>query len=102
VLSRLLELTTGMELNPAEIRRIGERIWNLHRMFNVREDVTRADDMPPYPWMHQDLPRGDGGAFPAIPPDRIQSLLDEYYQERGWDLSTGNPTNEKLAELVLK
>jgi len=101
VLSRLLELTTGMELSPAEIRRIGERIWNLHRMFNVREGVSRADDMPPYPWMYQDLPRDDGGTFPAIPPDRIQSLLDEYYQERGWDLSTGNPTNEKLLELVL-
>lgn len=102
VLSRLLEITTGMELSPAQIRHIGERIWNLHRMFNVREGVSRKDDMPPYKWMHEDLPRGEGKVYPAIPEEKIQSLLDEYYEERGWDITSGNPTKEKLAALGLK
>jgi len=102
VLSRLFEITTGIELSPAEIRRIGERIWNLHRMFNVREGATRADDVPPHRWMHKDLPLGDDIAFPPIAPDKIESLLDEYYQERGWDASTGNPTGDTLKELGLE
>jgi aldehyde:ferredoxin oxidoreductase len=28
-------------------------------------------------------------------------MLDEYYTERGWDLATGKPGREKLAELNL-
>ena len=58
--------------------------------------------MPPYRWMHEDLPRGEDKVFPAIPVETIQSLLDEYYQERGWDMITGNPTKENLVALGLK
>lgn len=29
-------------------------------------------------------------------------MLDEYYHSRGWDLKTGVPTKEKLAELDLE
>jgi len=102
ILSRLLEITTGMELSPAQIRHTGEQIWNLHRMFNMREGISRKDDMPPYRWMHEGLPRGEGKVYPAIPEEKIQSLLDEYYEERGWDITSGNPTEEKLAALGLK
>jgi aldehyde:ferredoxin oxidoreductase len=28
-------------------------------------------------------------------------MLDEYYEERGWDIKTGIPTREKLEELDL-
>jgi aldehyde:ferredoxin oxidoreductase len=58
--------------------------------------------MPPYKWMHEDLPRGEGKVCPAIPEEKIQSLLNEYYEERGWDITSGNPTEEKLAALGLK
>ena len=101
VLSRLLRITTSIELSPSEIRKIGERIWNLHRMFNVREGATRKDDMPPYKWMCQTLTVGDK-KIPSIPEETIQALLDEYYRERGWDIETGNPTEQKLIELGLK
>jgi len=101
VLSRLLRVTTSIELSPAEIRKIGERIWNLHRMFNMREGATRKDDMPPYKWMHETLAVGDK-KLPPIPEKTIQSLLDQYYEERGWDIGTGNPSERKLIELGLE
>jgi len=101
VLSRLLEITAGIEKSPEELQRIGERIWNLHRMFNLREGASRTDDMPPYKWMHEPLVT-EGTQLPPIPEDKINALLDEYYEERGWYIATGNPTPKKLSELGLK
>jgi len=101
VLSRLLEITTGIEVSPAEIRTSGERIWTLHRMFNMREGATRKDDMPPYKWMYETLALGEKQLQP-VREETIQDLLDEYYEERGWDVATGNPTEQKLIELELK
>jgi aldehyde:ferredoxin oxidoreductase len=101
-LSKLLDIVVGMEMSPAEIRHIGERIWNIHQMFSMREGVTRKESMPPYKWMHEDLSVGEGKVRPAIPEEKIQGWLDEYYEERGWDVTTGNPTQESLATLGLK
>jgi aldehyde:ferredoxin oxidoreductase len=32
---------------------------------------------------------------------KFEKMKDEYYTLRGWDLKTGAPTGEKLAELRL-
>ena len=34
--------------------------------------------------------------------EQIELLKDQYYQFAGWDVSTGNPTSGKLAELGLE
>ena len=31
----------------------------------------------------------------------VETLLDEYYEARGWDPETGTPADEKLQELGL-
>jgi aldehyde:ferredoxin oxidoreductase len=31
----------------------------------------------------------------------LEPMLDEYYAARGWDVATGLPTQEKLAQLGL-
>ena len=31
----------------------------------------------------------------------VENLIDDYYDERGWDKVTGTPTREKLRELEL-
>jgi aldehyde:ferredoxin oxidoreductase len=43
----------------------------------------------------------EGREVPAVPEEAIGRLLDEYYDERDWDLETGLPTREKLVELGL-
>ena len=34
--------------------------------------------------------------------EEMDSALDTYYEMAGWDKSTGNPTQEKMAELGLE
>src|SRR5207244_10137363 len=44
----LINAVTGWKLSLADVERIGERIWNLERAFNVREGVRRSQDVLPY------------------------------------------------------
>jgi aldehyde:ferredoxin oxidoreductase len=44
-----------------------------------------------------------GGASKGhlVSKDDLNTMLDEYYTARGWDLKTGKPSREKLVELGL-
>jgi len=55
---RLINSVTGWNLSLEDVERIGERIWNLERAFNVREGVRRSQDVLPYRVMY-DRCRGD-------------------------------------------
>jgi aldehyde:ferredoxin oxidoreductase len=73
---------------------------NLARAFNAREGFTRADDTLPERLMTEPLEEG-ASKGQVISKDDLKQMLDEYYTERGWDLSTGSPTRGKLEELDL-
>jgi len=96
----MLSALTGWEMEGTGILKISERAWNLQRLYNVREGLSRADDMLP----RRTLSMPEFGAY-ADQPDCLtrdfNALLDEYYAARGWDLDTGVPSDEKLAELGL-
>jgi aldehyde:ferredoxin oxidoreductase len=81
---------------PEEMLKIGERIWNLERLFNNAAGLTRADDSLP--------PRITGEPLTAGPSKGhvvdLEPMLDEYYQLRGWD-AQGRPSADKLRELRL-
>jgi aldehyde:ferredoxin oxidoreductase len=82
-----------------DVERIGERIWNLERAFNVREGVQRSQDVLPYRVMHEPVLEGmHKGMY--CPPEELNAMLDTYYALRGWT-SEGIPTREKLAALGL-
>jgi aldehyde:ferredoxin oxidoreductase len=96
----LMEAVTGLAYTPEEIEQVGERINNLARAFNAREGFGREDDTLPERVLTEPLQHGASkGHF--ISKDDLKQMLDEYYAVRGWDLSTGNPTREKLKELDL-
>jgi aldehyde:ferredoxin oxidoreductase len=99
--AEIYSATSGLETSPQDLLRIGERIWNLQKAFNVREGFGRQDDMAPAKWMTEPL-MVEGKEVPPIPRERVERLLDEYYDEREWDLETGIPTQEKLAALGLE
>ena len=86
----------GMSLDVPGMLLIGERIWNLERLFNVRAGLGRKDDSLP-PRMTQE-PLTEGASKGHVVP--LEEMLDDYYRERGWD-PQGNPTREKLAQLSL-
>lgn len=86
----LLEATTGWPLDGEEVRRIGERIVNLERLFLAREGITRRDDRLPKRFVAEPLADSSGASSGAVL--ELEPMLDEYYQARGWDVATGLPT----------
>jgi len=93
----LLSTVTGEPLGARELLRMGERIWNLERLFNLREGFAKEDDRLPPRFIQETLPRGHSkGQLVDLEP-----MLEEYYRLRGWD-KDGVPREEKLKELGLE
>jgi len=97
---KMLNLVTGWDWTLKEVTKVSERIYNLERCFNVREGFSRKDDILPWRIMHEEIPEGGSQGCRAAP-EELETLLDQYYQLRGWDRN-GIPTAEKLTELGLE
>jgi len=96
-ISEMIRTATGCDCSDEEVFRIGERIWNLEKMFNLEAGFTKADDTLPPRLLKEALPEGPAkGKVNELP-----VMLEEYYKGRGWD-EDGVPTDEKLEELSLK
>jgi aldehyde:ferredoxin oxidoreductase len=97
--ARMVGAITGWDMTTEELERVGERIVNLERLFNVREGVRRGDDVLPWRVMHEPIPDGpSAGAY--CPPEELAGMLDRYYALRGWD-ADGVPTPARLSALDL-
>jgi len=95
----MIRAVTGWDVTVDEVERVGERIVNLERLFNVREGVRRHDDVLPWKVMHEPIPEGPSAGM-YCPPDELSAMLDAYYALRGWD-AAGVPTPARLAALGL-
>ncbi|MCK4648646.1 aldehyde:ferredoxin oxidoreductase, partial [bacterium] len=95
---RAIEVTMGWKFSEKELKKIGERIVNLNRLFNVREGITRKDDSLPDRLTKEPAPLG----VPKGQVVELDQMLDEYYKYRGWDKKAGKPTKKKLKELGLE
>ena len=87
---------TGNNLHPLEFLEIGERIWNLQRLINISDNISRKDDKLPKIMF---VPAINGSRKGKIPVP-FESSLDEYYLKRGWD-KNGIPTEKTLNRLKL-
>lgn len=96
---KLFEAATGIKLEYPEFVRAGERLMNLDRLFHVREGYGRKDDRVPHRMATEDVP--DFG-YKRIGAEVLDGMLDEYYSENGWSLTTTVPTRKKLVELGLE
>jgi aldehyde:ferredoxin oxidoreductase len=91
--AEMLSAGSGLEISGKDLLKIGERIWNLERMFNIKEGFgTKDDNLPPR--FFKPLP--EGGSRQRIV--HLKEMLPEYYSLRGWD-AEGNPTEARLREL---
>lgn len=95
-IAKWLEMITRRSVDPAELMQIGERVFNLKRLYNTRLGISRKDDMLPPRFLTlnrkaEDLPN-------QLPP--IGQLLSDYYECRNWT-EEGIPSAEKLAQLDL-
>jgi len=76
--------------------RVGERVWNLERLFNLRAGFTKKDDTLPKRMLREPMPEGPAKGK-TVP---LEKMLGEYYRLRGWD-TEGRPTKAKRAALGL-
>ncbi len=97
-----LKFSVGVNLSGEEYLRVGERIWNLARLFNIRETgISRKDDTLPPRVFEEGLPLPPRGERKArLPKKEFDSMLDEYYRLRGWN-ANGIPEKWKVRELSL-
>ncbi|MHA2268233.1 MAG: aldehyde ferredoxin oxidoreductase family protein [Promethearchaeota archaeon] len=94
----LIEKLLGYPFSVEDFAKAGERLYNLARVYNVREGITRADDTLPARLLEEPMPEGPAKGQVV----NLEPLLDAYYDYRGWDKETGKPTKEKLKELGLE
>jgi len=86
---------TEIKLTLKELMKIGERIFNLKRVFNNKCGITNKDDrIPP----RLKFPLEKGRIKDKVL--KIDLMLEEYYKFRGWD-ENGVPTKDKLSELKI-
>jgi len=87
----------GWDADEKWFMALGERAYNVTRLFNVREGLSRKDDTLPKRFTE---PLEDTGW--RIPVEDFEKMLDEYYELRGWDRKTGIPKLEKIRELDIE
>jgi aldehyde:ferredoxin oxidoreductase len=93
----LLSNLMGIEYSATDFRKTGERIYNLEKVYNIREGATRKDDTLPPRLLEDPMPEGPAQGQVV----NLEPILDSYYEFRGWD-NDGKPTKEKLTELGLE
>jgi aldehyde:ferredoxin oxidoreductase len=79
-LSTIAEITTGLKLDEAGLRKISSGIQNGTRRFNLREGITSKDDTLPKRFF--DEPLGKEGK--TIKREELHQMLQDYYALRGW------------------
>jgi aldehyde:ferredoxin oxidoreductase len=107
LVTEFYNLITGFNLTKEDIILAAERSWNLLKILNVNEGFSRKDDKFPENWF-KPLKFGDNilelydfYGNVQITPTIADQLLDDYYDERGWDKISGIPLKSKLLELGL-
>src|SRR5574337_17388 len=96
-LAKAVNMATGWGLSWQELMTIGNRIFTLKRLFNVRAGVTQADDILPDRIATLDR----NARHQAVPVEAFEQMRAEYYDLRGWD-QQGRPTDQRLADLGLR
>jgi len=100
-LRELFVQISGIEWSEKDFTLAGERIFNLEKMFNVREGFGRADEVLPDRFFEDELTQGEfKGA--VLNREDIEELRKKYYLDRGWSWDKERPNDDKLKELGLE
>lgn len=95
-----IRLITGWDMNMEEFLKVGERRLNMMRHFNAKAGFSRADDILPKKFFKA----LQGGASDGVKltAEEIDTAKDIYFEMSGWELESGNPSAQKLAELGIE
>jgi aldehyde:ferredoxin oxidoreductase len=95
-LAQLVSCALGRSWTSEDLLETGDRIWNLERLFNLREGFTKADDTLPPRLLDEPMKEGPAKGHVV----ELEQLLQDYYKARHWD-PNGVPTPEVLDKLGL-
>lgn len=95
--SDLLSSATGIKYEPEDFKKVGERIWNMERLFNIKAGFGREDDTLPERFIKTPLEEGNSRDRTV----ELDEMLDEYYEARNWT-EEGVPKPELLKELGIE
>ncbi|MBI2831720.1 MAG: hypothetical protein HYX79_05640 [Chloroflexi bacterium] len=106
VYTELFSAATGIETTPRELGLAAERSYNLLKVLNLREGFTRKDDKWPDRWFEPVITNGGKRYLESyfgepLNREECEKMLDDYYDERGWDVKSGTPTKSGLIALGL-
>lgn len=85
-----------MDMDFGRFAQMGERGFNLERLFNIREGFTTKDDTLPKRFTDEEQIPGKKKS--KVP---LSKMLPKYYRLRGWD-NNGRPTKKTLKKLDLE
>jgi len=98
--AQVYTMVTGWQMTAEELRRAGQRISNLKKLFNIREGWTRLEDTLPSRTLEEPLPDGVAAGV-GLSREDLDFMIDGYYRARGWTPEGLIPAG-KLADLGLE
>jgi aldehyde:ferredoxin oxidoreductase len=93
-----INAATGWNMSVEEVMKVGKRIVNMMRVYNLRAGLTPELEKPSFRYSSQSVD-GPNKDKPIAP--HFDKMIDRYYQLMGWDRKTGMPLPETLKELGL-
>ena len=98
--AELYEAVTGIKTDLDGLNQRVDRVWTLFRMANLREGLDREFETAPEQWFQKS---GFKDYLTEKPLTRQESeqMIEDYYDEWGWDSKTGIPASDELERLGL-
>lgn len=93
--AKLLNAATGTKYSDAELLEVGERIYNIERLFNKEAGMAPEDDSLPKRLLEEPITNGPSKGMV----NKLSVTLPDYYKVRGWE--NAFPTQETLKRLGL-
>ncbi len=94
--ARFLKAITGVDYDVIKLTHIGERIYTLEKLYNLREGLSKKDDdLSP---RFKNEPLKEGMSKNSVVP--LDAMLGQYYYARGWD-ENGVPTQDLIHKLEI-
>ena len=96
IITELIQTCIGIDCNIENLKILGERIFMIKRLFNLKMGITPKDDKLP-----KILLKPLEGTECAGKTPNFEQLKQEYYKYRSWNIETGELNQEKLKKLGL-
>ena len=95
--TELIQTCIGIECDIKKLKILGERIFMIKRLFNLKMGIFPKDDRLPKILLNPLEGTDSAGKSP-----NFEQLKNEYYKYREWDIESGKINKEKLKKVGLE